>query len=115
MSAQEFQTLSKQASSYASVTDFIPLAEVVRVEVDIQPKDSEEQAHDADADERQAEAGAELEVHQRGGLAARLTSSIERCTGLDLNGDGRVNHSIPEYDKHTHEVHLLVLTEEGGL
>jgi len=113
---QEFQVLSKQASSHAFVTDFIPLDEVVRVEFDIQAKDSGEQ--DDEADQPQSETSAEREEQRRGGVLGRLTRSAAaaaRCTGLALKGAGRENNSIPEFDKYSHEVHLLLLTEEGTL
>ena len=49
------------------------------------------------------------------GFLAGLLSTFESLTGYDVDGDGKVDKIvIPDYDANTHELHLIIETEEGG-
>ena len=44
-----------------------------------------------------------------------LINTIESCTGVDLDGDGRNEHvEIPDYDERTSDLFMIIMTVEDG-
>ena len=131
---EEFKTVAKQANVLNAIQDYIPLAEVEKVEWKLVDKDkctaNNNLTHTKSfkrmerkgsiteselADQVQDLLARSSALPARPTWAKSLFNVMERYTGIDFDGDGQSeNILIPRFDPENTEVHLIILTVEGG-
>jgi len=125
----EFKMVAKQASILNAIQDYIPLAEVERVEWELVDKGNVN-LHNKSfkmMERKGSITESELSYQVSDPLARssaprakadwrkRLLNVMERYTGIDFDGDGQLeNIMLPCIDPEKTEVHLIILTVEGG-
>ena len=107
---EEFKLLVKQAASANSIWDFIPLEEVEAIEPEVISKVSDgivriKAAHSSSLHQKPAEAPASF--------LASFVKQLEKVTGVDMDGEGRVQ-CVPPFNPETQEVQIVLTTAGGG-